>query len=386
MLAYTVLLLILSIVSEQCLIMKKKLRNCQYFSSGSKLSGKFPVAIFFLSIPIFLSCGKKGGSGQSPEARPGARPIVVEAVVARVSSISHVITVSGTLIPFEETTLMPEVGGRVINVNLPEGRFVKAGTLLVKLFDGDLQAQLKKYQTQLEIAGQTLNRQAELIKVNGISQSDFDQTQLQVASIKNDIELTKSQIRKTEVLAPYDGIIGLKNISIGAQVSPSTPLAVIREQDRLKLDFSIPEKYSRTIREGSKVKFTVQGDTIKYNAIVMATEQGIEETTRNLRARAIVTGKFSSLIPGTFANVELILGENQVAIMLPTQCIIPQARDKSVIIVKGGKAIFTKVETGSRRESDIEITKGVNAGDTVVTTGIMFIKPGAPVKLSMLKK
>jgi membrane fusion protein, multidrug efflux system len=298
-----------------------KKREYQNISFMGKLSGTFTFVFVILLVIIVSACLRKSDGGKTYEAKPGSQPIVVEAVVAKVRPISHSITVSGTLIPFEETTLMPEVGGRVISVHLPEGSYVKAGTLLVKLFDGDLQALLKKYQTQLQIATQTLNRQSELIKVNGISQSDFDQTQLQVASIKNDIDLTKAQIRKTEVLAPFDGIIGLKNISIGTQVSPSTPLAIIREQDKLKLDFSVPEKYSRTIRAGSTVKFTVQGDENIYDAVVMPTEQGIEETTRNLRARAIVTGKFSSLIPGTFANVELMLGENQEAIMLPTQCI-----------------------------------------------------------------
>ena len=349
---------------------------------------KSALSIFLILTVVLLmaSCGKKKESGLVNGPRPGSQAVVVEGLIAKISSISQSIMVSGTLIPFQETTLMPEVVGRVITVNLPEGRFVKTGTLLVKLFDGDLQAQLKKYQTQLEIASQTLNRQSELLKVQGISQSDYDQTQLQVASIKNDIELTKAQIRKTEVLAPFDGIIGLKNISVGAQIAPSTPLAVIREQDKLKLDFSIPEKYSRAIKEGSEVQFTVQGDEKKYNAIVMATEQGIEESTRNLRARAIVSGEHSSLIPGTFANVELILGANTKAIMLPTQCIIPQERNKSVILIKGGKAKFTKVETGLRQESDIEITSGIVEGDTVVTTGVMFLKTGAAVKFSKLQK
>jgi membrane fusion protein (multidrug efflux system) len=350
---------------------------------GFRKKNLFLLALIFSAV-AFSSCLKKKDSMQASGARPGSQPVVVEGIQAKVVPVNQTITLSGTLIPFQETTLMPEVVGRVIRINLPEGSFVKEGTLLVKLFDGDLQAQLLKFQTQLEIASSTLARQAELLKVNGISQSDYDQTQLQVASIKNDIELTKAQIRKTEVLAPFDGIIGLKNISIGAQVSPSTPLAVIREQDRLKLDFSVPEKYSRTVRTGSKVRFTVPGSDNKFDAVVMATEQGIEASTRNLRARAIVSGNISSLIPGAFANVELTLGEDQKAIMVPTQCIIPQERNKSVILVKGGKAKFVKVITGMRQSSDIEITSGINEGDTVVTTGIMFIKPGAPIKLSRL--
>lgn len=349
-----------------------------------KLSLTLLVAVIGSSI-TFTSCLKKNESNKASGSRPGSQAIVVEGVIAKIVPINQTISLSGTLIPFQETTLMPEVVGRVITINLPEGRFVKAGTLLVKLFDGDLQAQLNKYETQLEIASQTLKRQSELLKVNGISQSDFDQTQLQVASIKNDIDLTKAQIRKTEVLAPFDGIIGLKNISIGAQVSPSTPLAVIREQDKLKLDFSVPEKYSLTVKAGSVVKFTVPGSDVKFDAVVMATEQGIEAATRNLRARAIVSGNIASLIPGAFANVELTLGADQKAIMLPTQSIIPQERGKSVILLKGGKAKFVKVETGMRQSSDIEITRGITEGDTVVVTGTMFLKPDAQVKLSRLQ-
>jgi len=354
-------------------------------NGGNKLLASLVLVLFFL-ILLLPSCSKKSKGGQIQSNFKGSPPVVVEAAIARLSSISHTITVSGTLISFEETTLMPEVNGRVTQIYLPEGSFVKAGTLLVKLFDGDLQAQLNKYQTQLEIASQTLGRQSELLTVKGISQSDFDQTQLQVVSIKNDIALTKAQIRKTEVLAPFDGIIGLKNISIGAQVSPSTPLAVIREQDKLKLDFSIPEKYSRDIRAGSSVSFTVQGYDKIYHAIVSATEQGIEKTTRNLRARAIVDQKDPNLIPGTFANVDLALGENQNAIMVPTQCIIPQEKNKSVILYSNGKAKFINVETGTRREADIEIINGVTPGDTIVTTGIMFVKPGSFLRISRLQK
>ncbi len=355
-------------------------------SSGSGTQLRTLLLLFTVISPLLLtSCLKKTKNEQAVGSRPGSLSVVVEGVIAKVTPVNQTITISGTIIPFQETTLMPEVVGRVININLPEGSYVKAGTLLVKLFDGDLQAQLNKYQTQLEIASATLSRQTELLKVSGISQSDFDQTQLSVASIKNDIELTKALIRKTEVLAPFDGIIGLKNISVGAQVSPSTPLAVIREQDKLKLDFSVPEKYSSTVKTGSKVKFTVPGSDTKFDAIVMATEQGIESTTRNLRARAIVSGNMESLIPGEFANVDLTLGEDQKAIMVPTQCIIPSERNKSLILVKSGKAKFVKVTTGLRQSSDIEITQGISEGDTIVVTGIMFLKPGSPIKLSRLQ-
>jgi membrane fusion protein (multidrug efflux system) len=309
----------------------------------------------------------------------------VEAVVINPSVLDQTISISGTLKPFEETVLMPEVPGRVVEINLVEGGFTKKGTLLVKLFDGDLQAQLKKSQAQLLLEQQTENRQSELMKVNGISQLDLDQTILQINSIKADIEVLKVQINKTEVRAPFDGTIGLRNISIGAQVTPATALATIRDISHLKLDFSVPGKYSNMIKPGYKVQFSLQGNDKKYDATVMATEQGIESDTRNLTLRAIVQSDVSSLTPGEFADVELRLSENQSALMVPTEAVIPQARTKQLILAKKGRASFVTVTTGIRNASSIQITSGIKPGDTVVTTGILFLKPNSVISFSKVK-
>jgi membrane fusion protein (multidrug efflux system) len=252
----------------------------------------------------------------------------------------------------------------------------------VKLFDGDLQAGLKKAQTQLEIAEQTQKRQSELIKINGISQSDYDQAVLQVSSINADIEILKVQISKTEMRAPFDGVIGLRSISLGAEVTPSTALATIRSMQQLKLDFSVPEKYSSQVKPGMKVTFSVQGDDKKYDATVMATEEGIDVVTRNLKARAVVKNINAALKPGAFANVELQLEEIKNALMVPTQAIIPQELNKQVIVEKDGKAKFVNVQTGVRQESNIQVVSGISPGDTIVTTGILFLKPGASLKFS----
>jgi membrane fusion protein (multidrug efflux system) len=280
---------------------------------------------------------------------------------------------------------MNEIAGRVVLINLPEGKFVKKGTLLVQLFDDDLQANLKKMQTQLSIQEKIYERQAELLKVNGISQYDYDQTFLQVNSIKAEIEVQQSLIRKSEVLAPFDGVIGLKNISVGAQVTPSTLLATIRMVDKLKLDFSIPEKYTSEIKPGLKVKFTISGNNKQYDATVFASEGGIDAYTRNLKVRAIVINKSDELIPGGFTSVHLTLGENKNAIMIPAQALIPQERNKSLIVAKNGKAHFVLVNTGIRKESTVEILTGINPGDTVVVNGLLFLKEGVKLSYSNIK-
>jgi membrane fusion protein, multidrug efflux system len=359
---------------------------CHEFQNRSIM--KKYLSLFSASFLLFtgLSSCHVGSKKKDTESRRPLALLSVEGFVVHPSLLIETIQVAGTLKPFEETVLMPEVAGRVVMVNLPEGKFVKKGTLLVKLFDGELQAQLKKAQTQLQLAEQTEKRQGELLKVSGISQFDYDQTVFQVNSIKDDIDLLKVQIGKTELVAPFDGVIGLKNISVGAQVTSSTSLVTIRNVNRLKIDFSVPEKYSRDIVPGKKVLYTVEGDTLQYDAEVMATEEGIESSTRNLKVRAVDEHPTPSLKPGAFARVVLDLNQHPDALMVPTQAIIPQARGKKIIVARNGKAVFIPVLTGIRKEATIEVLKGIKNGDTVVTTGIVFLKPNADLKFSKVIK
>ena len=349
------------------------------------LGKRFVNVFFIIAFAVILDSCHSGTTDEKNVSRVLGN-LRVEGVVVEPVILEQTITISGTLKPFEETVLKPEVAGRVVYINLSEGGFVKQGTLLVKLFDDDLQAQLNKSQAQQEIVEQTQIRQGELMKVNGISQLDFDQTVLQLNSIKADIEVLKVQIRKTEVHAPFDGTIGLRNISIGAQVTPSTALATIRDVRHLKLDFSVPEKYSREIKPGVKVRFTVQGDEKEFDATVLATEQGIESGTRNLNGRAIVENNVNSLIPGTFANVKLSLNQNKGALMVPTQAIIPRERTKQLIVARKGKATFVTVKTGIRNVNSIEVLSGISSGDTVVITGVLFLKPAAVLNFSSVKR
>ena len=343
------------------------------------------ILVIFGLLIVALIIVKLMKSKEVVKMQPKGRPqIKVDACILRPSLLINEISVSGSLKAYEEVELKSEVAGRVIKLNLPEGRYVKEGTLLVKLFDGDLQANLNKLKSQLALQD-ILKRQSELLKVNGISQNEYEQTALQVNSIKAEIEVQKVLIRKTEVLAPFDGIIGLRNISVGAQITPSTTLATIRSQSQLKLDFSIPEKYGPEIRPGMNVKFTSYNDTILYDATVIASERGIDASTRNLKVRAVVNTKSDRLIPGSFTNVLLRLSENENAIVVPTQAIIPKEQFKSVIVARGGKAHFATVKTGVRKENVIEIIDGLSAGDTVIITGILFIKEGSALNYSSLK-
>jgi len=348
------------------------------------MNGKLlAVAVFVLTLGLITSC--KSRSENKKDEKQG-KAIKIEGFVVKPSVLDQTVALSGTIKAFEETVLMPEVSGRVVSVNLPEGKFVKQGTLLVKIYDGELQAQLRKAQIQLQLAEQTQKRQGELRKVEGVSVADFDQANLQVNSLKADIDLLKVQIRKTEIQAPFDGIIGLRNVSVGAQISPSIAVAVIRKSDKLKIDFGVPEKYGSYIKEGLKIKFTLQGNDAPYNATVFASEKGIDAATRNLKIRAIIDSKSNELIPGAYANVVLHLSENHAALLIPSQAIIPQDNKKKVIVASGGKAKFVLVKTGIRTSSRVEVLSGLQTGDTVVTTGLLFLKPDALLKFTKVKR
>lgn len=342
------------------------------------------VAIALTGIIVWRINSKSGKPGKSVQ---GQRPVTrVDAYIVAPLLLIDEISVSGSLAAYEEVELKNEVAGRIVKLNLPEGKFVKEGTLLVKLFDDDLQANLKKLEAQLAIQEQIQERQKELLQVSGISQNDYDQTRLHVNSIKADIDIQRALIRKTEILAPFDGIIGLRNISIGAEVTPSTHLATIRSVEKLKLDFSVPEKYSSVIKSGLKVKFSLYNSSIHYDAVVFASEQGIDAETRNLRVRALVESKTSGLVPGTFTNVILRLNENPNAILIPTQALIPREQTKSVIVARNGMAHITEVKTGIRKPSEIEILEGLQPGDTLITSGILFLKEGAPISFLTIKR
>jgi membrane fusion protein, multidrug efflux system len=310
----------------------------------------------------------------------------VEGFVVRATTLTDNITAAGTILPEDETELHPEASGRVVKINLPEGKTVRKGELLLKIFDEDLVTQRRKLETQLKQAEITEQRLGQLIAVKGISQQEYDLATLQAQNLRDEIELVKINLTKTELRAPYDGLIGLRKISMGAYVTPATAITTIRSKSNLKLDFGVPEKYSNLIRPGLPVQFTIEGQPgVKYNAVVQATEQRVAEDTRNLNIRAAVRGAGERLLPGSFAEVSLSLGANMQALLIPNQAIVPQARDKKVFVVRNGKAQMVTVKTGVRQSDRIEVTSGLSIGDTIAITGILFLKAEMPLTFSKVE-
>jgi len=331
-------------------------------------------------IGIFTSCNSKKNAPVAGGPRQQSL-LTVDAFLVKPSAVSENIEVPGTLFPFEETQIRAEIGGRIVQLNILEGTTVSKGTLLVKIFDKDLQAQLQKLKVQLKINEKTEERNRELLKINAISQQDYDLSTLNVENLRADIEAVRIAISKTEIRAPYTGRIGLRNISLGSYISPSDIVATIRQVDQLKLEFSIPEKYAKDIAKGYAVKFRVDGGSQEHYAKVIATENSVDQATRTLKVRAVVNENHPELVPGIFAKVNLQMGRDSSALRVPTQAIIPTVRNKQVIVLRNDSVLFTVVETGIRDSAFVQILNGLVAGDTVITTGLMAIRPNSKVKI-----
>ena len=345
------------------------------------------ILLFSVALLSLTACGGKKKKDASVPKKGGAAkppPMKVDGYIVQPESFQSTIEVPGNIVPNEMAEIHPEVSGRIVQLNVAEGRYVGKGTVLAKLYDGDLLAQLNKVQIQLALAEKTEERQAQLLKIQGISQQDYDISLLQVNSYKADIGILQTSISKTVVRAPFSGKLGLKNISPGAYVSPASVIAIINQTDKLKLDFTIPEKYIDQIKMGQLVTFTFEGSKKQLGARVIATESNIAENSRSLTVRASVIGKDDGLLPGSFAKVRLSFDPDPNALLVPTQAIIPQARGKKVILFKSGTAIFADVTTGIRDSAKVQITDGLKAGDTVVVTGLLSVRPESKIQIGPL--
>jgi membrane fusion protein, multidrug efflux system len=306
-------------------------------------------------------------------------PVRVSAVVVTSSKLSEAVSATGTLLAEEGVELQAESNGKVVAIRFTEGARVRKGDLLVKLNDADLVATHSRAKYRKQIAVLRERRLAQLLKQGVARQEEYD-TALNELNIQDaEIELTEAQIAKTEIRAPFDGVVGLRYVSEGSFVNASTRIATLQRLDRLKVDFSIPEKYATRIRLGSPIAFTVAGADRKFAGEIYALDPRIDSATRTVLIRALCPNPEARLLPGTFANVGVTLSELNGALLIPAVAVVPGLEEKNVFVVKDGKAERRAVQTGTRTESTVHILSGLAAGDVVITSGLQQMRAGQDV-------
>ena len=304
-------------------------------------------------------------------------PAMVDVMIAEKANFPTSVEVNGTALSEEMVELHPEISGRLILLNIPDGASVTKGTVLAKINDAELQAQLEQQKVQLDLATKTEQRLKKLLAVNGVNQSEYDAALSQVNTFNANINVLNAQIDKTIIRAPFNGKLGLRMVSLGAYVTPQTLLGTLQEVENVKIDFTVPESYANLITVGNTVNIQTNGSEEKLTAVVSAIEPQINTTTRNLKIRALL--KTGYVRPGTF--VKVMLNKDGQCIVVPSNAIIPDAISNQVIVIKESKAVYVNVETGIRNEDGIEILSGINPGDTVAVSGILFARPNSTVKV-----
>jgi membrane fusion protein (multidrug efflux system) len=335
-----------------------------------------------------ISANKKiaeDGAGMGKGKGGPAKGLQVEGIVVQASDFTNDLEITGTLEANESVELRSEVSGLVTSINFKEGSNVTKGSLLVKINDRDIQAQLQEALTKQRLSATNENRSKQLLEKGAISQEEYDTSLADLQSLKAQTQLIRAQLAKTSIFAPFSGKIGLRSISIGGYLTPTTLIANLSSINPLKISFSVPEKYIGQIKLNSEISFITDGFNKKFTGRIFAIEPGINTQTRTLQIKALVPNGNNELLPGSFAKIKLALSTQKNALLIPNEAIIPVLKGKTVFISKEGKAQQVDVEAGTRTAEHIVITSGLKVGDTVLTTGAMALKADAPVKVTVVK-
>jgi membrane fusion protein, multidrug efflux system len=327
----------------------------------------------------------RAGRPPAPSRGAGGAPVQVNAVVLKGEALTEQIVAPGSVQADETVELRSEAGGRLVSLQVPEGSRVARGALLAKINDADLQAQLLKTDATLLQSRQKAARQKGLFDKEAISREDYEAAVRDLESARADSALIKAQIDKTEVRAPFDGRLGLKYISVGAYLTPGTMITTLVSDRPLKIDFSVPEKYVSLVKTGDKITCTIAGSAKSYKGTVYAVDPMIDAATRSVRIRAVCTNPDNQIIPGAFAEIRLSLSEKTGVLMVPSPAVVPEAVGQKVFCIKNGVAVATAVTIGMRDSDRVEITGGCNPGDTVITTGVLLVRPGAAVAARIVR-
>jgi len=352
----------------------------------SKLGRIFGSLTLITLLGLLLNgCGEGKSRTAGREARTRGNRVPVSAMVVRPQLLNNKIFTTGTLLANEEVELRPEISGRVTGVYFEEGGRVQKGQLLLKINDSELKAELKGKEIEEKLAADDEQRKRGLFDIHGISQEEYDKAVNSLKMIQAQKEVIQSQLAETEIVAPFDGVIGLRYVSEGSYVTDNMLVATMQDIDPMKVEFSVPEKYARQIDRKTSLAVTVGDSPQQFKGQVYAVESKIDLGTRTIKARATIPNPGHHLIPGSFAKVEISLAQIPNAILIPAESVIPEINGEKVFVYLDGKVHAVSVKTGIRTENDVQITEGLNPLDTLVISGILQLADGKDVEIKELR-
>lgn len=327
-----------------------------------------------------ISAEKRPGAG----GRGGAELVEVRGYQVKPEDVENEILATGSILANESVELTSEISGRVTRINFREGTRVRKGDLLLQINDSELQAQFNRTSAQLNLAEETEARQKKQLAIESISQEEYEAAINNLHTAQADVQLIQAQINKSRIIAPFDGVIGLRTVSEGAFLEAGSRIATLVSIHPVKIDFAVPERYHSLLSMESPVHFRIQGEEREYRGRIYAIEPQIDTDIRSVRCRALCPNPDGRIKPGAFAQVRIALQKLEKALMIPSEALIPDAQQQSVFIVKKNKAQSRTVVIGLRTADKVQIIDGLAAGDTVMTTGLLQVRPGSTVKVTEL--
>ncbi len=310
----------------------------------------------------------------------GAPPMPVEAVPVKIGSVARTVTAVGSLLSNESVVIRPEIAGRISEIAFQEGQRVTKGTVLVRLDNSIALATLAQAQASIAFSRAELSRADQLVRQNTGPLRNREQAAAKLQADEAAVQLAKAQLDKQVLTAPFDGVLGLRKVSVGDYMQAGKDIVNIEAIDTLKLDFRVPEMFLSAVKIGQTLKVSVDAFAGRsFDGQVYAIDPLIDVNGRAVVIRARVANPDGALRPGLFARVSLTLTVVPDAVLIPEQAIVAFGKEQYVFKVVEGKVAQTKVVLGERRNAEVEITQGLTFGDLVVTAGQLKIRDGAPV-------
>ena len=317
------------------------------------------------------------------ERKQQGQALNVRGVVIGEQLITDALAMSGSLVPDEEVSLSFETSGKITDIYFKEGSMVEKGQLLAKINDAPLQAELRRKEAQLRLMQDRVFRAKALLEKEAVSKEAFQEAEANLSALKAEIDGVKAEIAQTELRAPFSGVIGLRQVSVGAYATTQTAVAMLTKRSPLKVEFSVPERYAGTLPDGASLEFTVEGDLTPRMAKVYASDSRVDENTRTFTVRALYDNKDGKLVPGRYASVRLTTREYSNALAVPSEAIVSEMGIDKVYLYRNGKAEPVEITKGLRTDAQVQVLRGLSVGDTVITSGTMQLRAGQKVRVNI---
>lgn len=341
------------------------------------------IILVIIGAIVYPKLPERTSEKANQPASPGSNTLTVNAIVLERENLKNQVNVTGTILADESVAVNSEVAGKVEKIYFSEGQQINKGTLLIKLNDDEVLAELEKLRFTKKLNEEIENRQKQLLEKEAISQEEYETALTTLNTTNAEIKVLQARLDKHNIRAPFSGRIGLRNISEGSYLNPGSIIAQLYKINPVKIDFSVPSRHLELVNNGDKINFTVDAYEEEFSGEIYAIEPQIDPQTRSIRLRARAENKNGKLFPGQFARINLILENLEEALLVPTEAVIPELGGKKVFLYQNGKVASQTIETGIRTETNVQVTNGLNPGDTVITTGILQINTGSEVNINL---